>query len=177
MDKTNELNDLNIDQENEETLLEETEVLEQTEDESSVDNNDELLKLRSENKKLVEIIKRKNEREAKNASSSPQTQKPINTNSETNIPSRDEIFLVAQGFTEEDIDQLHLVAKGTGLSLKEAKEHPLFTAYADKVKAERRAKKASLGTSRGSASKPVVKLEGMSAEDHKKYWREKMGME
>jgi len=103
---------------------------------------------------------------------------PINNNNfNTQVPSREEIFLAAQGYTEDDIDQLHAVAKGTGLSLKEAKEHPLFEAYIDKVKADKRAKKASLGASKGSTAKTPVVVTGMTAEDHKKYWKERNGVE
>lgn len=103
---------------------------------------------------------------------------PLNNNNfNTQVPSREEIFLAAQGYTEEDIDQLHAVAKGTGLSLKEAKEHSLFQAYIEKVKADKRAKKASLGASRGSTTKTPVVTTGMSAEDHKKYWKERNGVE
>lgn len=103
---------------------------------------------------------------------------PINNNNfNAQVPSREEIFLAAQGYTEDDIDQLHAVAKGTGLSLKEAKEHPLFEAYIDKVKADKRAKKASLGASKGSTAKVPVVVTGMTAEDHKKYWKERNGVE
>lgn len=174
MDKTNEINDLNIDQLNEEELLDSEESLEQDFSDESVDEDSEVARLRSENKKLVEIIKRRKEKDQKSDSLA---QKPLTSNINPQIPSRDEIFLVAQGYSEEDIDQLHAVAKGTGLSLKEAKEHPLFTAYIEKVKADKRAKKASLGASRGSSTKQPVVTSGMTEEDHKKLWKEKMGLE
>lgn len=176
MDNTTAYSDINTDQTNNEELLDSDLSLEQDELDEDVDIQSELEKLRSENIKLTEIIKRKKEKEAK-ANESNNTHKPINTNIDSSTPTRDEIFLVAQGYTEEDIDQLHLVARGTGLSLKEAKEHPLFVAYTDKVKAERRAKKASLGASRGSSTKQPVVMAGMSTEDHKKLWKEKMGLE
>lgn len=161
---------LDIDQLNEET---ESEVdTEHIENEQVENESDEVRKLRSENAKLVEIIKRRKEREAQSHQSSP-TQ-TINTNQAQPI-TRDEAVLFAQGFSEEDVDYLNVVAKGTGLPLKEAKEHPIFAAYIEKQANEKKAKKASMGTSKGSTMQKTVSLAGISAEEHKNIWKEKMG--
>jgi hypothetical protein len=70
---------------------------------------------------------------------------------------------------------LNVVAKGTGLSMKEAKEHPIFVAYVEKLDKEKKAKRASMGTSKGSPVQKEVSFAGISAEEHKKVWKEKDG--
>lgn len=167
MDKTTD-NDINIDPKNDEQLLDEELDIEQSDSEDSVDE-DEVAKLRSENKKLIEIIKRRKEREQSSDS------KPKQTINNTQGLSRDEAILIASGFTTDDLDYLNVVAKGTGLSVNEAKEHPIFEAYLEKINAEKKAKRAKLGASKGSSiNKPVV-LAGLTPEEHKKIWAEKMG--
>lgn len=104
-----------------------------------------------------------------------ETEQPIQTNN-ASFASREEAYLFAQGYSEEDVDQLSLVAKGTGLSLKEAREHPLFVAYIEKVQAEKRAKKAQMSTSKGSIAKKPVNIAGMTPEEHKAYWAERSGL-
>lgn len=170
MDNTTD-NDINIDPKNDEQLLDEELDLEQSDTEESVDDDDELEKLRSENKKLTEIIKRKKEREQK--STEPKLKQTINNNNSS--LSREEAYLIASGFSLDDIDYLNIVAKGTGLSINEAKEHPIFDAYLEKVKAEKQAKRAKLGASKGSSIHKPQQLAGLSAEDHKKAWEAKMG--
>lgn len=159
---------LNIDQENEE--LETEEVLEQTDTEESESDDSETVRLRSEVKKLTEIIKRRKEREAKPAS---------NDNTEQNftqpqVLTREEAILVASGYSEDDLNYLNVVAKGTGLSIKDAKEHPLFETYLQKVDAEKKARRAKLGASKGSSVHKPVSTAGMTAEQHKEYWATKL---
>lgn len=170
MDKTKEYDDLNIDQENEEELLDSDESLEQDSDETNVDDDEEKIKLRSEVKKLTEIIKRRKEREAKPASNDNAKQ---NFNNEQ-VLTREEAILVASGFSEEDLNYLNVVAKGTGLSIKEAKEHPLFETYLQKIEAEKKAKRAKLGASKGSSVHKPVSTAGMTPEQHKEYWATKL---
>lgn len=170
MDNTTEYDVLDIDQsiEQEDTELD-TEHIETEESENDID---EVAKLRSENKKLIEIIKRRKEKEAQAKPTQTQTiSKPSNS------ITRDEAVLFAQGFSEEDVDYLNVVAKGTGLPLKEAKEHPIFSAYLEKLESEKRNKKASMGASKGSTIKKPVVMSGLSKEEHLKIWREKNGME
>ncbi len=170
MDKTTDYNDFDIDQLNEEA---ETELgTEHIENDEAESDDEEVSKLRSENKKLIEIIKRRKERETQSHQSSP-TQ-TINTKQAQPI-TRDEAVLFAQGYSEEDVDYLNVVAKGTGLPLKEAKEHPIFAAYIEKLDKEKKAKRASMGTSKGSTVQKATSLAGISAEEHKNIWKEKMG--
>jgi len=171
MDKTTEYNDLDIDQLNEET---ETELdTEHIETEEVENEDDEVAKLRSENKKLVEIIKRRKEREAQ----APQEQKQTITIKQTNNAiSREEAILFAQGYTEEDVDHLNLVAKGAGLSLKDAKDHPLFVSYMEKQDMEKKARKASMGTSKGSSAVKKPDLSKLSDDEHKDIWFKTLGI-
>lgn len=67
-----------------------------------------------------------------------------------NVPTRDEMFLIAQGYSEEDLAQLNVIAKGKGISLKEAKKDLLFTSYKGQTQAEETKSKAQLGASGGS---------------------------
>lgn len=172
MDNTTEDSVLSTDQTNEEVLSTE-EGTEHADYGEGNDNSEELHRLRSENAKLVEIIKRRKERELNSTQETTPEKKSINNDSQ---PSRDEIFLIAQGYSEEDINNLHLVAKGAGVSLKEAKEHPMFLSYLEKQEIEKKAKKAGMGASKGSATKKIADIGAMSEEDHKKAWLDKMGM-
>jgi hypothetical protein len=169
MSNDTEYNDFDIDQLNEET---ETELdTEHVETEEVEDDNDEVAKLRSENKKLVEIIKRRKEREAQAPQETKQTINKIN-----NTISREEAILFAQGFSEEDVDHLNLVAKGSGLSIKEAREHPLFVSYMEKQDMEKKARKASMGTSKGSSTTKKVDLSNLSEDEHKAVWFKTIGI-
>lgn len=169
MANTQDYDALNIDTENEE--LETEEVLEQTETEESENDDSETIRLRSEVKKLTEIIKRRKERESQNASGSNSEQTITNTSGLT----REEAIFIASGYTEDDLNYLNVVAKGTGLSVKEAKEHPLFETYLQKVESDKKAKRAKLGASKGSSVSKPVELAGMSPDEHKKYWASRMG--
>lgn len=169
MSNDTEYNDFDIDQLNEET---ETELdTEHVETEEVEDDNDEVTKLRSENKKLVEIIKRRKEREAQAPQETKQT-----INKTNNTISREEAILFAQGFSEEDVDHLNLVAKGSGLSIKEAREHPLFVSYMEKQDMEKKARKASMGTSKGSSTTKKVDLSNLSEDEHKAVWFKTLGI-
>lgn len=172
MDNTHEYNDLDIDPKNEEL---ETELdSEQIETEEGDSDSDELTRLRSENKKLAEIIKRRKERDEKTSTSTNSPTQPI-TN-DTKFLTREEAILVASGFSNEDLDYLNVVAKGTNLGINEAKEHPLFQAYMQRIEAEKKAKRAKLGASKGSSVTKPVSMAGLTAEDHKKLWAEKLGL-
>jgi len=172
MDNTTEDNVLDIDQTNEEVLSTE-ESAEHTDAGEGNDNDEELRKLRSENAKLVEIIKRRKERESHVQQETSPEKKSITNSSQL---TRDEALLIAQGYSEDDLEQLQLVSRGANVSLKEAKEHPLFISYLEKQEADKKSKKATMGASKGSAMKKTVDIGAMSEEDHKKAWLSSVGM-
>lgn len=173
MDETTDNSALDTDQTNEEVLSTD-EGAEHTDNGEGNDDSEELHRLRSENAKLVDIIKRRKARESNSTQDTPPEKKDINKTSSQ--LSRDEAILIAQGYSEDDLEQLNLVARGAGVSIKEAKEHPLFTSYYETQEAAKRAKKATMGTSKGSAIKKTADIGAMSEEDHKKAWLDKIGM-
>lgn len=86
--------------------------------------------------------------------------------------NKDELYLVAKGYDDDAIAQLQIIARGSGTSLKDALENPLFKTYEAKQKEEERRAKAKLGASNGSgfqSGKPAI-MPGMSADDHKAVW-------
>lgn len=114
------------------------------------------------------------------------TQKPEgaqNTNSLINNSpqglSREEAILFAKGLTPEEVDQAEKIAKLEGVSLTEAINNDLFTLWKEKKDAEDKAKKAQLGASNGSPTsrkKKDISSSGLSKDEHKALWREKMGV-
>lgn len=144
-----------------------------TDEESDQDEaTDDVEKLKAEAAKWKAIAQRNRKKVSTPKDDKP---KPINQTNQNPI-SRDEAILFAQGYTEEDVDQLSLLAKGAGISLKEAKEHPLFQAYKEKVDGERRAKKATMGASKGSTTAKQVDVSSMTPEEHQELWLKKVGV-
>lgn len=91
--------------------------------------------------------------------------------------SREEVVLLTQGYDDEDLKRLNIVAKGSGVSLSEAKSDPMFVAYLEQKKEEQRKKKAQLGASKGSGT---TKQEDdfnrpLTDEEHKALWKKRNG--
>lgn len=110
----------------------------------------------------------------KETDSEPIIKKQINNTETTDKPDmfKEEVKLLAKGYSEEAVEYLKILSKGAGVSLKEAEENPLFEAFQEKQEAERKAKKAQLGASRGAATRKVVDMSKLSPEDHQKAWME-----
>lgn len=102
---------------------------------------------------------------------SPETQNQITNSQEL---SRDEVVLLAQGMTEEEVSKLHSVAKAEGVSLREAKDSDLFTAWYDKKQREKKSEMAKLSGG-GSAKTQAVKMSGLSESEHKDLWKKRLG--
>jgi hypothetical protein len=103
--------------------------------------------------------------------------KKINQNSDS--ISREEVVLMTQGFDDEDLTKLGVIAKGLGITLTEAKSDPMFEAYLDKKKAEIKKKKAAMGASKGSGATQQDGIDfnrPMTDEEHKAAWKKKMGL-
>lgn len=139
-----------------------------TEDtESAEEVSDEVTLSKSEFKKLqrralaYEALKNEgNERITK-------TTNPEVTDDET---YKEELKFLAKGYSDEAIDYIKILSKGAGVTMKEAEENPLFQAFQEKQDAERKAKRAQLGASRGSAIKKGVDMSKMTPEEHQKAW-------
>lgn len=161
MDNTNE--DFNVEQETVE--VEETTTEEATEETQEADT--------------VVISKEKFKAMQKKAIAYDASKKvPQKENITNNTLSREEAILIAKGRSEEDLDLLHTIAKGKGISLLDAEKHALFTAYEEKKAEELKKEQARPGASKGSGSAKSstgFTNPGLSAEEHKKLWKEIMG--
>lgn len=131
---------------------------------------EDLAKLQEQNKKLFERAKTA---EAKLKEVKTNLPKTDEQQTNTDILSREEAILIAQGMQAEDLDELKAVAEAKKLSLLKAKETPLFQGYLEKIEAERKKEKAKLSASKGSASvKEEKSLVEMTREEHLAYAKE-----
>lgn len=89
----------------------------------------------------------------------------------TNQLTRDEVFLIAKGVSEEVINEARFRADAKGISLKEAMEDPVVITLQKEVEARERRSKAQLPPSSGGTSVRGVDLinaVGMTEEEHRK---------
>ncbi len=181
----------NLDSQNEtETDSEETDDIEET----SLEETDDAGKLKEQNTKLADANKKLFERAKKaegfikqadgtwvkkpKAPEKPANppQPPVNNNNAQLDP--EELKLIAKGISDEEIAQAKVIAKGKGgIPLTEAMKDPLFIAFQKELKEQEKKENAKLGASQGSGQDDPKKefKPGMSADDHKKAWKEKMG--
>lgn len=126
----------------------------------------------AENYKIRAEKAERKQKEPRDANQQAENKSVIN-----NALSRDEAILIAKGYDDEALEQLGKVAKATSVSLTEALKDPLFIAWQDKREAEKKAEQARLGASKGSAvssGKPSFVTPGLSADEHKRLWKETM---
>lgn len=99
----------------------------------------------------------------------------VQTNSPATVP--EELKLIARGLSDEEIDQAKVISKGKGVTLSEALKDPLFVAFQEKRVEERKKEDAKLGASKGSnqTKEETTFRPGMTAEEHKKAWKESLG--
>ena len=88
--------------------------------------------------------------------------------------TREEGILLAQGYDQDDLDNLRRLAGNKKLT--EVIEDPLFVAYQSQKKAKQRASKAQLGASTSSILKTSKPIEEMTQEEHKDLWLKTMGV-
>ena len=94
-----------------------------------------------------------------------------------NTLSREEAILIAKGRSEDELDLLHTIAKGKGVSLLDAEKNPLFLAYEEKQAEEKKKEDARLGASKGSGyyeAKDDFNKPGLTNEEHKELWKKSM---
>ena len=152
-----------------ESTTEESTEKESTDDFNDSNDSDDYEVWKARALKAEAILKRKQKKEA-------QPQRAQETSNETQFLTRDEGILLARGFDDELLAQAHKIAKGAGISLLEAVKDPLFIAFEEKQKAEKKKQKAQLGASNGSG-KSAPKQAPKDPEEHKKFWKEQMGLE
>lgn len=108
-----------------------------------------------------------------------QAEKKVEPKKINNNLSIEETVLKAQGVSEDEIDMLKKVAKVQGVSLLDAQKDTIFTTWKTNFEAEKKQELAQLGASRRSGQKSVrkdFKTPGLSPEEHKAMWKEKMGI-
>lgn len=91
--------------------------------------------------------------------------------------NRDELYLVAKGYDDDALEQLRIIARGSGISLKDALNNPLFKTYEANQKNEERKSKAKLGASSGSGFSqggPAIKP-NMTQDEHMAIWSKMSG--
>jgi ribosomal protein S21 len=98
-----------------------------------------------------------------------------------NTPSEETIdikILQSQGLDDDAIAYLKKISQVNGTTLIEAKKDELYKAFEEKREREEKAKKASLGASRGSGAirkEKSITSAGLSDEEHKELWKKSLG--
>lgn len=87
---------------------------------------------------------------------------------------KEEVKLLAKGYSDEEIAYLKVIARGAETTLEEAENNDLFKAYKDKIEADKKAQKAKLGASRGSAQKQNIDISKMTEEEHAELWKQRI---
>jgi hypothetical protein len=149
-----------------------------TEEEPKIDGEvepqltvDDYRKLEATNKKLYARLKAE-EAKAKELAEKINTKPLINQEQ----VSRDELVLIAKGEDEEVIDKAKVLAKGSGISLKEALADPMIVAFKEKKTEEAKSKAAQLGGSgRSMAKSEQIIKPGMDRDAHKEAWKKLTG--
>ena len=127
---------------------------------------DETEKLKQSNAKLYARLKKTEE-----ALKAKEEQLKVSSPVQNPSISREEVVLIAKGYSEEEIEVLKGLAKGFNLPLTKAVEHEAFVSLKEKKEAEDKSEKAKLGASNSSGSRKDYGVKpGMSDEDHKALW-------
>ncbi len=90
----------------------------------------------------------------------------------------DELKLIARGLSDEEIEKAKVIAKGNGTSLQEALKDPMFTAYQEKIREDKRREDAKLGGTRGSGESQddsLIKAD-MTREEHQEAFKKVHGI-
>jgi len=141
-----------------------------TEDtESAEEVSDEVTLSKSEFKKLQRRALAYEALKKDGGETITKTTKPTEDTDDT---FKEELKFLAKGYSDDAIEYLKVLSRGAGVTMKEAEENPLFQAFQEKQDAERKAKRAQLGASRGSATKKAVDMSKMTPEEHQKAWYE-----
>jgi len=96
----------------------------------------------------------------------------INALSEVDVDAK---ILKSQGVSDELIEEMKALAAVRKKSLLEMTSDPIIIAMKESHEAERKAKQAKLGVSRGSSTVKPTKstaTPGLTAEDHRALWNE-----
>lgn len=118
--------------------------------------------------KTIEAQKEHWRKKAEEKKLAPQVEAPqVSTNQLT----RDEVFLIAKGVSEEVINEARFRADAKGISLKEAMEDPVVVTLQKSIEARERRSQAQLSPSSGGTTKrgiDLINAVGMTEEEHRK---------
>lgn len=91
--------------------------------------------------------------------------------------SRDEAILFSKGLSEDEVEHAKKVSAVQGIKLTEAIVDPLYTAWKEQKNKDARAQAAQLPASKGARAtvKKSFNTPGLSDEDHKALFNERMG--
>lgn len=125
---------------------------EETVDTSSEDGKDETTQESVEDTKdwKAEALKFKAIAERKEKKLQTQSQQETVQSNKTNEPDgefREELIMIAQGRSKEEVDTLKVIAKGKGISLAEAEKDPMFENVTGATKVVEAKQRAQLGAS------------------------------
>ena len=146
-----------------------------------LENTEEETEEQSEEETNVDVLNEKNKNlfaRAKKAEAELKKIKKVDSSKEAEAKdtsseylTKDEAVLIAKGMELEEMEQLKLIQKGMGGTLKEALESPLYQGYTKQKAVEDKRKKAQLGASSGSGEKEVgFDKEDITAEEHRALW-------
>lgn len=160
----------------ENTTQENTEVTnEESQEEISVeDKRDEVAKLNA-------IIERKTKKVKElNSESETKTQKESNLQDKPTSVSMEDVFVVSSNqLSSEEYNYAQKVAELNETTLQEAVKDDLFKSWREKQKEETKKQQAEMGASKGSKGmkeKKSFDSKGLSQEEHKALFKEKMGI-
>lgn len=129
----------------------------------------------AENTKLKAIIKRRNE---KKSEEDTETKTVTVQQEKTSGISREEVVLLAKGFSDDEVEMAKKVASVQGVSTLEAVNDPIFLSWKKNNEEEMKKQKSQLAASTGSGSaskKKSFATAGLSPEEHKEMWKRSRG--
>lgn len=86
----------------------------------------------------------------------------------TDVLTREEAILIAQGYDENALAKIKAVSKGNGCSLLDATKDEMFVLWKDKQEAEAKKAKSNIGASKGSGSVRAEKsIADMTEAEHR----------
>jgi hypothetical protein len=137
-------------------------------------NEEESAALKQKNKQLFERAK-KAEAELKKFKNQPEKKVEDNKPNNQSLTRDEAIFFAKFGSNENAeqlFEQLSVIAKGKGISIKEAQEDPLYKAFKAQADEEKRKKDASMPPSGGKGVTPAKPVSEMTDVEHKAYFEE-----
>jgi hypothetical protein len=166
------------------------EEVETSSDQSSEETNEDDSKVTDESKdvpykRFSDVVKERNEaREAarvaedklKATKEALEPKEPEAKAKSSDSLTREEAILYAKGYDDETVERLKKIATVEDVSILEAEQSDLFTAWKEKREVDTRNQSAQLGASNGSAPHVEESFKpGMAKGDHKALWAKASG--